>query len=397
MASPALPFPSSIARLERNARGVAVVGLLGCAVGFFLDPAQFYRSWLFAFLFWSGISVGCLSISFINHLTGGMWGLVIRRFLEAGTRLFPLLLVLFLPVVLGLGRLYPWTQPGDDPLLKHKALYLNAPFFLGRAVFYFAVWTLLSHFLNRWSRELDAGASLKLSRKLRGLSGGGLVLMGLTITFSAIDWGMSLNPHWFSHIYGILFMVGQVLSALALMIVCVARTAEEKPMQDAVRPGTVHDLGKLMLAFTMLWAYVNFSQFLIIWSGNISEETPFFVDRLRLGWQYVAILLLVFHFVVPFLLLLSRDLKRNSRLLGMLAAGMLLVRLIDLYWLLAPDMLGYGPRLVKLTVHWLDVAAPLGLGGLWLYFFARQLGTRPILPVGEPEMAELLAARAGAR
>ena len=209
---------------------MALVGLLACAVGFFLDPAQFYRSWLFAFLFWAGISVGCLSIAFIDHLTGGMWGLLIRRFLEAGTRLFPLLAVLFLPVVLGLGRLYPWTQPGEDPLLKHKALYLNAPFFLGRAVFYFAVWTLLSHFLNRWSRELDAGANLKLSRKLRGLSGGGLVLMGLTITFSAIDWGMSLNPHWFSHIYGILFMVGQALSALALMIVCVARTAEEKPI-----------------------------------------------------------------------------------------------------------------------------------------------------------------------
>ncbi len=397
MASPALPFPSSIARLERNARGVAVGGLLVCAVGFFLDPAQFFRSWLFAFLFWSGISVGCLSISFIDHLTGGMWGLLIRRFLEAGTRLFPLLVVLFLPVVLGMGRLYPWARPGADPLLKHKALYLNEPFFLGRAVFYFAVWTLLSHFLNRWSRELDAGANRKLSRKLRGLSGGGLVLLGLTITFSAIDWGMSLNPQWFSLIYGILFMVGQALSALALMIVCVARTADERPMQDAVRPGTVQDLGKLLLAFTMLWAYVTFSQFLIIWSGNISEETPFFVHRLRLGWQYVAFLLLLFHFVVPFLLLLSRDLKRNSRLLGMLAGGMLLVRLLDLYWLLAPDLLGYGPRLVRFTVHWLDVAAPLALGGLWLFFFARQLGTRPILPVGEPEMAELLAARAGAR
>ncbi len=395
MASPALPTPSAVARLERNGLGVAVVGLLACAVGFFTNPDQFYRSWLFAFLFWSGISVGCLSISMISHLTGGMWGLLIRRFLEAGTRLFPLLLVLFLPVVLGLGRLYPWTHPGVDPLLRHKSLYLNVPFFLGRAAFYFAVWTLLAHFLNRWSRELDAGPNRRVSRKLRGLSGGGLVLLGLTITFSAIDWGMSLNPHWFSHIYGILFMVGQALAALALVIVCVAETAEEKPVQDAVRPGTVHDLGKLMLAFTMLWAYVNLSQFLIIWSGNVSEETPFFVHRLRNGWQYLAFLLLVFHFVVPFLLLLSRDLKRNSRLLGMLAAGMLGVRLLDLYWLLAPDLLGHGHGVIRLTVHWLDVVAPLGLGGLWLYSFARQLRTRPLLPVGEPEMAELLAARAG--
>jgi hypothetical protein len=397
MTSPALPTPASVARLERSALPVAGLGLLACAVGLFTSPDQFYRSWLFGFLFWWGMSVGCLSILAISHLTGGAWGLLIRRFLEAGTRLFPLLLVLFLPVVAGLGRLYPWTHPGTDPLLRHKAPYLNVPFFLGRAAFYFGVWILLSHFLNRWSRELDAGPSRKTSRKLRGLSGGGLVLLGLTITFSAIDWGMSLNPHWFSHIYGILFMVGQALSALALMIVCVAQTAEEKPVQDAVRPGTVHDLGKLMLAFTMLWAYVNLSQFLIIWSGNVSEETPFFIHRMRLGWQYVAFVLLVFHFVVPFLLLLSRDLKRNSRLLGALAAAMLSVRLLDLYWLLAPDLLGHGPRLVRLTVHWLDVAAPLGLGGLWLFFFARQLRTRPVLPVGEPEMAELLAARAGAQ
>jgi hypothetical protein len=177
----------------------------------------------------------------------------------------------------------------------------------------------------------------------------------------------------------------------------VARTVDERPLQDAVRPGTVQDLGKLMLAFTMLWAYVNLSQFLIIWAGNISEETPFFIRRFRNGWQYVAILLFVFHFVFPFLLLLSRDLKRNARLLGNLAAFMLVVRLVDLYWLIGPDLLGHGPRVVRLSLHWLDLAAVVGVGALWLLFFARQLRTRPVLPVGEPEMAELLAARAGGR
>jgi hypothetical protein len=207
---------------------------------------------------------------------------------------------------------------------------------------------------------------------------------------------MSTNPHWFSHIYGILFMVGQALSALALMVASVARTADEKPMQDAVRPGTVQDLGKLLLAFTMLWAYVNLSQFLIIWQGNLAEETPFYLRRFQLGWQYVSVALFVFHFVVPFLLLLSRDLKRNARVLGNLAGFMLLVRLLDLYWLVAPDLLGHGTQPVRLTVHWLDVAAPVGMGALWLLFFARQLRSRPVLPVGEPEMVELLAARAGA-
>jgi hypothetical protein len=397
LSSVALPTPAFVERLERRALPVAGLGLLACGIGLLTNPDQFYRSWLFAFLYWTGMSVGCLSILAISHLTGGMWGLLIRRFLEAGTRLFPLLALLFLPVAAGLGRLYPWTHPGQDSLLLHKSLYLNVPFFLGRAAFYFAVWLLLAHFLSRWSRELDAGENRRVSRKLRSLSGGGLVLLGLTITFSAVDWGMSLNPHWFSHIYGILFMVGQALSALALMIVCVARTADEKPVQDAVRPGTVQDLGKLMLAFTMLWAYVNLSQFLIIWAGNISEETPFFIRRFRNGWQYVSILLFVFHFVFPFLLLLSRDLKRSPRLLGGLAAFMLVVRLVDLYWLVGPDLLGHGPRLVRLSLHWLDVAAVVGVGGLWLLFFARQLRTRPVLPVGEPEMAELLAARAGGR
>jgi hypothetical protein len=397
MSSPALPTPASVDRLERRALPVAGVGLLACAVGLLTNPDQFYRSWLFAFLFWAGLSVGCLSILAISHLTGGMWGLLIRRYLEAGSRLFPLLAVLFLPVAVGLGRLYPWTHPGQDPLLLHKVRYLNVPFFLGRAAFYFVVWVALAHFMSRWSRELDKGENRKTSRKLRGLSGGGLVLIGLTITFSAFDWGMSTNPHWFSHIYGILFMVGQALSALALMIVCVARTADEKPMQDAVRPGTVHDLGKLLLAFTMLWAYVNLSQFLIIWQGNLPEETPFFLRRFQYGWQYVSVALFVFHFVVPFLLLLSRDLKRNWRVLGNLAGLMLLVRLLDLYWLVAPDLLGHGPQAVRLTVHWLDLAAVVGVGAIWLLFFARQLRTRPVLPVGEPEIAELLAARAAVR
>jgi hypothetical protein len=399
VSSPPLPVPTRIDRLERIALGVGLPGGLACLFGFALDPHQFYRSYLFAYLFWAGVAVGCMSIVMIHHLSGGLWGLVIRRLLEAGTRTFLVVALLFLPVVLGMGQLYPWVHPGEDKLLRYKAVYLNVPFFLGRAAFYFAAWLTLAHFLNKWSRQLDEGEDLKVSRRLRGLSGGGLILLGLTITFSSVDWAMSLAPHWFSTIYGILFMVGQVLSAMALAIVLLAFLGGERPLSDAVRPGPVHDLGKLLLAFVMLWAYVNLSQFLITWSGNLAEETPFYIHRLQGGWQWVALALVVFHFALPFLLLLSRDLKRDARRLGLLAAGVFLVRLLDLYWLVAPDLTGHGHEAVGLgvAVHWLDVAAPLGLGGIWLFFFAQALRDRPLLPVGEPEIRALLEAPAGGR
>jgi hypothetical protein len=333
--------------------------------------------------------VGCLSISMIHHLTGGVWGLVIRRILEAGTRTFPLLTLLFLPVAFGMARIYPWASPqvvAGDPILQHKALYLNPTFFLLRAAFYFAAWNTLAFVMSKWSLALDAGPGRALSRRLRGLGGVSLLILGPTITFSSVDWAMSLDAHWFSTIYGVLFMVGQALTALAFVIICIAAFGGEKPLSDVVRPGAVHDLGKLLLAFVMLWTYMNLSQFLIVWSGNLPEEIPWYIRRFHGGWQVVGLLLVLFHFALPFLLLLSRDLKRDARLLGLVAGGIFVVRLLDLYWLVAPDLASHG----ALSVHWLDVALPLGVGGLWLAAFARQLKGRSLLPVGEPEIRELL-------
>ena len=390
MSSPALAIPSALARIERGAVAAGLLGFVGLAAGYLGDPAQFYRSYLFGHLFWTGIAVGCLSILLISHLTGGLWGLVTRRILEAGTRTLPIMAVLFIPVALGVRSLYTWTHPGDDPILLYKAPYLNVPFFLARAVFYFGVWIVLSSLLNRWSLELDQGESLKVSRRLRGASGAGLVLMGLTITFASVDWAMSLSPHWFSTIYGVWFMVGQALSALALVIVIATFLADERPYSDVLRPGTLHDLGKLLFAFTMLWAYVHLSQFLIVWSGNIAEETPFYLHRTQGGWQHLGVFLVIFHFALPFLLLLSKDVKRNPRVLGAIATWVLGVRLVDLYWIVGPDLLGHGRQAVPLVLHWQDVAAPLGLGGLWLFLFARELRRRPLLPLGEPEVMDLV-------
>lgn len=396
MSTPAFAVPPGLDRIRRIALMVGAAGILLSLVGGAMDPTQFFRSYLFAFLFWTGIGLGCLSILMLHHLTGGIWGLVIRRLLEAGARTLKVSALLFVPLVFGLSRIYLWAQDeavANDVILQSKHPYLNVPFFVARAAFYFLCWTGLAHFMSKWSLELDGHhESLHISRRLRSLAGPGLLIMGFTVTFSSIDWAMSLDPHWFSTVYGLMFLVGQVLSAMALVIVALAVFGHDEPLAVVTRPSVVHDLGKLMLAFIMLWAYLNLSQFLIIWSGNLPEEIPWYMRRMHGGWQYVALVLVVFHFALPFLLLLSRDLKRDARLLALVAGGVLVVRLVDLFWLIAPNLQGgHGEHAAAgLSVHWLDFAAPIGMGGLWIAAFARELAGRPLLPRGEPELVEFI-------
>ncbi len=396
MTTQAFPVPAQIGRLQQMALVAGAVGTLACAAGGFANPGQFFRSYLFGFLFWTGVGLGCLSLSMIHHLSGGAWGLLIRRILEAGARTLPYAALAFIPVAVGVKQIYVWASPAHDEamreMLAKKEAYLNVPFFIGRAAFYFLAWSLLAHFLSKWSLEQESGGDKeRLARRMRGVAGGGLLVMGLTITFASVDWAMSLEPHWFSTIYGVLFMVGQALSAMALVIALLSVIGTEQPLAGVISSRTVHDLGKLMFAFVMLWAYVNLSQFLIIWSGNLPEEIPWYIHRLSGGWQWMALVLVVFHFVLPFMLLLSRDLKRNGRALGLLAAGIFLVRLVDLYWLVGPELHGHG----GFAVHWMDVAAAVGLGGLWLTVFAGQLKGRSLLATGDPEFAETFAAAGG--
>ncbi len=388
-------YPPRVDQLQRGALVAGALGVAACGFGLFTQPQQFFRSYLVAFLFWVGIAVGALGVSMIHHLAGGRWGMVILRILEAATRTLPVLALLFLPLVFGLPQLYPWARPDEvatDALLQHKSAYLNAPFFLGRAVVYFVVWSLFAHLLSKWSRAIDEGGGHEaISKKLRGLSGGGLVVMALTITLAAVDWAMSLSPHWFSTVYGILFIVGQCLAALAFVVVLMAGFADQKPFAGLVRREQIHDLGKLLLAFVMLWAYINLSQFLITWSGNLPEEIPWYLKRLQGGWQWLGLALVLFHFVLPFLLLLSRDLKRTAGLLGTVAGVILVFRLVDLFWLVAPETAGgHGGQTAGFSVHWLDLGALLAVGGLWLLAFVRELKGRSLLPTGEPEIRELL-------
>ncbi len=369
-------------RVQRIAIGIGAAALLVCALLGFADPTQLLRSYLTAYLFWVGGALGCLALLMIQHVTGGAWGVAIRRLLESGARTLPVMAILFIPIALGLDRLYEWAQPehvAHDPLLQRKALYLNVPFFLGRAALYFLAWTLAARALSRWSLRQDESFDPAPSARLELLSRGGLVVLGLTMTFASIDWAMSLEPHWFSTIYGVLFMGGSTLTAFALVIPVAALLATHPPTAGRITTDQLSDLGKLLLAFVMLWAYFNLSQFLIIWSANLPEEITWYLARTRGGWQWVALAIVAFHFALPFVLLLSRRLKRRASSIATVALVLIVMRFIDVFWLIAP---AWEPS--RLTLHLLDVAAVLAVGGVWVWLFVRQLEGRPLLPLRDP-------------
>ena len=373
---------SVLHRVQSASLVVGGLGVIGCLVGLFSARAQFFHAYIIAYLFFIGLALGSMAILMIQYITGGLWGAVIRRLLESATRTLPLMAVLFLPIAFGLTDLYEWARPelvAHDPVLQHKSLYLNVPFFLGRAVFYFAAWLGTAYFLNRWSLQQDAGADPRLTRRLEWLSRGGLLLYALTMSFAAVDWGMSLEPHWFSTIYGVMFMGGQGLSTFAFMIPMAAILAARPPFSRIIAPAQFHDLGKLMLAFVMLWAYFAFSQYLIIWSANLPEEIPWYLHRTKGGWQWVALVLILVHFVMPFLVLLSRDIKRHARAVAIVAVVLIAARFIDLFWLLRPAVEHEG-----FAVHWLDPTAIAAIGGMWMWLFVSQLKTRPVLPLNDP-------------
>ena len=364
--------------------GLAVTALVSVGAAINPDPSRFMRSYLLAFLFWVGLALGCTALLMLHHLVGGGWGLIIRRLLESGTRTLPLMALLVVPLLFGLPRLYTWARPeavAGSHLLQHKALYLNVPFFIGRTVFYFAVWLLFAYFLNRWSLEQDRTGEPDVLRRLRALSAPGILVYGLTVTFASIDWVMSLEPEWFSTAFGALFIVGQVLSTLAFSIAATMLLADREPLSGVITKQRLNDLGNLMLAFVMLWAYISFSQFLIIWSGNLPEEITWYQHRLKGGWAIIAIFLLLFHFALPFLILLSRNIKRRARTLGIVAIAMFLIRLLDLFWTVAPV-----EGKVGVSFSWTDVAAPVGMGGIWLAVFVWQLKSRPLVPLNDPQL-----------
>lgn len=375
------------ARWQRLQVGALIVGLIGlgaCALAGMNDRSQVFRSYLPAYLFCLGIGLGSLALLMVHHLTGGAWGWTIRGVAESAAGTIWLLALLFLPLVFGLKDLYPWAQWNPEEIehsgiLRQKSLYLNATGFQIRAVIYFVIWLGLAFLLRPW-HAADPTRSEAEENRQQTVSAPGLILFALSVTFASVDWVMSLEPMWYSTIFGLLFGVSQALSAMAFAVGMLLLLGGPTDLAGAVSRSQFRDLGNLLLTLVMLWAYMAFSQYLLIWSGDLPEETPYYIKRLLGGWQGIAILLIALHFVLPFLLLLSRDVKQSLRTLGLVAALLLVMRFLDLFWLIAPAFRPYE----GIQLHWLDPLALLGVGGIWLALFLHLLRRRPLVlrPVG---------------
>ena len=379
--------PPNMSDFQKRSLIVGIVFLVVFIAGAFINPRGFFQSYLIGWTFWTGIAVGSIALLMLQHLTGGGWGLVIRRVLEAATRTLPVMAILFLPVILGARFIYhDWMDHEavkQHEAVRFKAGYLNLPFFSVRAVIYFGVWLALAFFLNKWSLAQDRTADNRYTKNMRLLSGPGMVVLIFSITFASIDWYMSLEPEWFSTIYGFIFVAAWSLTALSFVIAVMARLAAEEPMRRIAAPLHFHDLGKLLLAMVMLWAYFAFSQFLIIWSGNLPEETTWYLHRIYGAWGALIIIIGILHFAAPFLFLLSRGLKRNPRKLALIAMLIIVMRMTDLLWMLAP---AFQHRMWIL----MDIAALLGFGGVWLALFTWQLSKRSLIPINDPQFESTL-------
>ncbi len=370
-------------RLGSYQKASLIVGVLGVLIliaGYFLGVEDFFPAYLIGWVFWVQVALGALVILMIQNTVGGRWGLVIQRVVEAATMTLPLLAVLFIVVIIGIPHLYEWSHAdivAHDELLQHKAPYLNVPFFIVRGIIYFALWIGIAWLLRKWSVKLDENPDdVATRKKLRNLSAPGILLFGLTVTFASVDWMMSLEPHWYSTIYGMMFGVGALASGFAFSIIVLMGMIKYKPWSGIIQTIDISDLGNWLLAAIMLWAYMAFSQFLIIWSANLPEETTWYIARTTGGWQWVAIINVFLHFFLPFFLLLSRGTKKEPGRLKKVAWLVLIMRFVDLLWMIYP---AFSPG--KLAFPWMSLAALIGVGGLFLAIFFHQVAKVSVPPL----------------
>lgn len=383
-----VPVQAGVARAQVPALVVGIIGLVVAAIGWFTNPVEFFRGWLPAFLFWFDIVAGAVGVMCLQYVTGGEWGVLIRRPLGAAARTMPLMLIFWIPIALGLGSVYVWANHdvvAHDALLQMKQPWLNPTSWIIRSVVYFALWTLWAWRLRFLSLDFAMTRSPYTELSRRKWSAAGLLMIVLTLTLSSVDWVMSLEPKWYSSMFGIAYTVGAGLSAFAFVTLFLCLLSETKAMEEILKPGHFRDLGNLMLAFTMLWAYTNFSQFLLIWYGNIKEETPYYLKRMQGGWGWMAGALILFHFFLPFFMLLMRAIKDRPKTIIVVTIILLVMRFVNTYWLTAPAH--YGEHF---QFHWVTIFAFLGIGGVWLWFFIHQLKGQTIIPIHETWVDEAI-------
>jgi hypothetical protein len=387
--------PELVERLTRLQMRALIVGVVGLAAGFAawaIWPVHFFPAYLIGFMYWLGVSLGCVGLTMLHHLTGGSWGLVIRRPLESGAMNVLPMLVLSLPIAFGLESLYPWARAGSagQEVAGGHSLYLSQSFFLILAGVYFLIWIVMGFGINFLSSQQDGTTNAGPSRWLQALAGPGIVLLFLAATFSAIDWGMSLDAKWTSTIYGVMIIIGDALATFAVTIVLAGILAADRPMSEIATPGRLNDLGNLMLAFVMLWAYMSFCQFLIIWSGNLSEEIPWYLRRTRGGWEWVALGLIVFNFFLPFFALLFRSNKRETKNVMRVALWILFMHWVNFVWLVVPASSDPASPQILWPQVFLSALTTLGIGGIWLAFTLSWLKRRPLVPLHDPNLIQAL-------
>jgi hypothetical protein len=376
-------------RIPVMAAVCALLGAGACVILGVGNPKQFFFSWLVSFLFFLSLALGALFFVLIQYAAQGGWGIVLRRIGETTFATLPVMAALFLPLLLGLRDLYEWAVPGaaeHDALLAWKAPFLNVEFFLIRAALYFGCWSFIALSYYRLSRGQDETGDPLVSARLRRLAGPAIIVLALTVTFASFDWIMSLTPHWYSTMFGVYFFAGSFLGFIALLSIVAVAMRRAGLLDTIINAEHLHDIGKLLFAFTAFWAYIAFSQFFLIWYANIPEETIWYQARLEGSWQTVSILLMAGHFAVPFFYLMGRAVKRTGGTLAVGGVWLLAMHFVDLYWQVMPALHPDGVRPSAL-----DVAAFVAVGGCFVAAAGWLLRRQALVPLRDPRLAESLA------
>ena len=363
-----------------------LAGIVLCLAAVYIDPERFYFSYLTAFVFWVGIMLGGLFFTMLHNISGGVWSVVLRRIMEVMGVCAPLFIILFVPLIFGIHDLYHWSHPdivSHDALLQKKTGYLNIPFFIVRSFFYLLIWSAMALLLFRKSMRQDKAFDAEDQKRIKQISAPGIVVFALTITFASFDWLMSLEPHWYSTIFGVYIFAGSYLAAMAFMIVFALGYRKKGVLRDIITVKHYHDLGKFLFAFTIFWGYMAFSQYFLIWYGNIPEETVWFKFRWVGSWRYITLTLVFGQFLIPFLGLMTRASRRNLSYLKGMSIWLMLMHYVDIYWIVMPVLHPEG-----LNVSWIDLAALLAVGGTMIWYLGYRFKNGAMVPVKDPKLEE---------